>query len=115
MVREDSPDFGSRYSGTPWGILDFAYEAFTLFGGQFHVLQLSAILPSGGPTTGGTRRYPLWALPLSLAATNGIIPLSGIFFSSGYLDVSVPRVPRPPKAAYPAKRGGFPHSETTGS
>ena len=35
---------------------------------------------------------PVWALPISLAATFGI-DLS--FFSSGYLDVSVPRVPSP--------------------
>ena len=34
----------------------------------------------------------VWALPISLAATFGI-DLS--FFSSGYLDVSVPRVPSP--------------------
>ena len=33
----------------------------------------------------------VWALPVSLATTKGIII---IFFSSGYLDVSVPRVCR---------------------
>ncbi len=32
----------------------------------------------------------VWAFPLSLAATRGI---TFVFFSSGYLDVSVPRVP----------------------
>ena len=32
---------------------------------------------------------PVWAFPRSLAATSGI---SVDFFSSGYLDVSVPRV-----------------------
>ena len=32
---------------------------------------------------------PVWAVPLSLAATDGI---TVVFFSSGYLDVSVPRV-----------------------
>ncbi len=35
-------------------------------------------------------RAPVWALPISLAATLGIDVSS---FSSGYLDVSVPRVP----------------------
>ena len=35
-------------------------------------------------------RIPVWALPRSLAATDGI---SVDFLSSGYLDVSVPRVP----------------------
>ena len=34
-------------------------------------------------------RYRLWAIPRSLAATEGI---SVDFFSYGYLDVSVPRV-----------------------
>ena len=34
----------------------------------------------------------VWALPISLAATFGI---DFSFFSSGYLDVSVPRVPSP--------------------
>ena len=34
----------------------------------------------------------VWALPISLAATFGI---DVSFFSSGYLDVSVPRVPSP--------------------
>ena len=32
---------------------------------------------------------PVWASPRSLATTNGI---TIVFFSSGYLDVSVPRV-----------------------
>ena len=53
--------------------------------------------------------------PRSLAATYGI---SVDFFSSGYLDVSVPRV-RPPhlciQCRVPNKLGGFPHSEIPGS
>ena len=58
----------------------------------------------------------VWALPLSLAATYGI---TVVFSSSGYLDVSVRRVP-PVKlwihltvpGFFP---GGFPHSDTRGS
>ena len=38
----------------------------------------------------GVLRTPVWAGPLSLAATRGF---EFSFFSSGYLDVSVPRVP----------------------
>jgi len=53
--------------------------------------------------------------PRSLAATKGI---SVDFFSSGYLDVSVPRV-RPNNLCIqlkvPNKLGGFPHSEILGS
>ncbi len=56
------------------------------------------------------------AAPLSLAATDGI---SVDFFSSGYFDVSVPRVrlPVPMYSAreYPIKSGGFPHSDIPGS
>ena len=39
--------------------------------------------------------YTVWALPLSLATTRGI---TVVFFSCGYLDVSVPRVRLMPKA-----------------
>ena len=58
----------------------------------------------------------VWAIPLSLAATKGI---SFDFSSSGYLDVSVPRV----VFHHPMYSGkdtiplpcGFPHSEISGS
>ena len=46
------------------------------------------LLPFRGPTT--LDQDLVWAPPRSLAATYGIIL---IFFSSGYLDVSVLRVP----------------------
>ena len=58
----------------------------------------------------------VWALPRSLAATEGI---DVSFFSSGYLDVSVPRVPSAylciqytVTEVYSAR---FPHSEICGS
>ena len=61
-------------------------------------------------------RITVWALPLSLAATDGI---DVSFSSSGYLDVSVPRVPFHTlwigvwiPGVCP---GGFPHSEISGS
>ena len=63
-----------------------------------------------------TRYKCLRAGPRSLAATKGI---SVDFFSSGYLDVSVPRVrfPRPMYSVqgYLAYASGFPHSEISGS
>ena len=68
-----------------------------------------------GPTTPGaaTGTAPVWANARSLATTCAIIV---IFSSSGYLDVSVPRV-RPPRQTWcggiaPA---GFPHSDIRGS
>ena len=61
-------------------------------------------------------RIPVWALPRSLAATYGI---DVSFSSSGYLDVSVHRVPFHTlwigvwiPGVCP---GGFPHSEISGS
>ena len=52
-------------------------------------LQLSyrCIMTSSTPVV---RRQPVWPLPSSLATTKGI---EFSFFSSGYLDVSLPRVP----------------------
>ena len=59
---------------------------------------------------------PVWPLPLSLATTRGI---SFDFSSSGYLDVSVPRVPRIYLLIQHMLRDsssrGFPHSEICGS
>ena len=61
-------------------------------------------------------RIPVWALPISLAATLGI---DFSFSSSGYLDVSVPRVPPAWLCIHHAVvedcSAGFPHSEISGS
>ena len=67
---------------------DFGYRAFTFFGRAFDPVLLSSFLPCHGPSTPVLQ--PVWASPLSLAATQGI---TVVFFSSGYLDVSVRRVP----------------------
>ena len=53
----------------------------------------------------------VWAFPRSLAATNGI---TIVFYSSGYLDVSVPRV-RPRQSRVTClQHAGLPHSEICG-
>ena len=61
-------------------------------------------------------RIPVWALPRSLAATDGI---DVSFSSSGYLDVSVPRVPLRTLWIHVrmtvVPTAGFPHSEISGS
>ena len=67
---------------------DFDYRAFTLSRRAFDPVRLSSLLPCHGPST--PVLGPVWAVPLSLAATQGI---TFVFFSSGYLDVSVRRVP----------------------
>ena len=66
-------------------------------------------IPRGARTT-------VWALPISLAATFGI---EFSFSSSGYLDVSVHRVPSLTLCIHvkvpEVFSGGFPHSEIDGS
>ena len=61
-------------------------------------------------------RTPVWALPVSLAATPGI---EFSFFSSGYLDVSVHRVPSVylwiQYTVTEVSSAGFPHSDICGS
>ena len=61
-------------------------------------------------------RIPVWALPVPLAATPGI---DVSFSSSGYLDVSVHRVPLHMLWIHIWIHGvfpcGFPHSDTRGS
>ena len=54
----------------------------------------------------------VWALPCSIATTKGI---TIVFFSSGYLDVSVLRVSFTPESVMIPLQGiGFPHSEIFG-
>ena len=95
--------------------MDFAYGAFTLSGwlSQNHSARLTGSIPRSEPQ--GARTL-VWAPPISLAATLGI---TVVFSSSGYLDVSVHRVPFHTlwigvwmTGVFPA---GFPHSEIGGS
>ena len=94
----------------------FAYGSVTLFGASFHRLPLHLTRRrAAGPTTPGAaaRTAPVWATARSLATTCAIIV---IFSSSGYLDVSVPRV-RPPRFTRCGgiAAAGFPHSDIRGS
>ena len=73
-----------------WCVRAFVYGTVTLCGRPFHVkIPLTThnpILESYNPA----RKIPtVWALPISLAATDGI---DFSFSSSGYLDVSVHQV-----------------------
>ena len=105
----------SSYSGYRSVSLSFAYGAFTLSGRLSQ--SRSARLPESGlRSEPRNARIPVWPLPRSLAATCGI-DIS--FSSSGYLDVSVHRVPFHAlwigawmTGVCPA---GFPHSEIHGS
>ena len=69
--------------------LVFAYRTLTLFGMLSHTFRLtiSDLIPVRTPKV---FLLLVWPPPLSLATTRGI---SVDFFSSGYLDVSVPGFP----------------------
>ena len=105
----------SWYSGSRLVFLDFAYGAFTLSGRLSQNLS-ARIVESIMRSEPRSARTPVWALPLSLAATYGI---TIVFFSSGYLDVSVHRVPLHTLWIGVWIREvfsrGFPHSDICGS
>ena len=105
----------SWYSGSCCVASSFAYGAFTLSGwsSQDHSAEVFQSRLQSEPRCA---RTPVWALSLSLAATQEI---DVSFSSSGYLDVSVPRVPFihlwiqcMMTGVLPA---GFPHSDIRGS
>ena len=105
----------SMYSGSRLVSSSFTYGAFTLSGwlSQNHSATLGKSIPRSEPRGA---RTPVWALPVSLAATPGI---DVSFSSSGYLDVSVHRVPfRTLWIGVRMTEGssaGFPHSDISGS
>ena len=98
----------------------FGYGAFTLSGRLSQNLSPSFSARFCSPLPRNARA-PVWALSLSLAATQEIDmdfrPFS--FSSSGYLDVSVPRVPLRtlwiPVRMTELSSAGFPHSDICGS
>ena len=103
------------YSGYRSAGFPFAYGAFTLFGwlSQNHSARIIESIMQSEPH--GARTM-VWALPRSLAAT---LEIDFSFSSSGYLDVSVHRVPFHTlwigvwmTGVCPA---GFPHSDISGS
>ena len=114
-ARSDKVSRVSSYSGYRSVSSSFAYGAFTLSG------RLSQSRSAGLPESGlrsepRNARIPVWPLPRSLAATCGI---DVSFSSSGYLDVSVHRVPLHTLWIgvwmIRVLRTGFPHSDICGS
>ena len=105
----------STYSGYRHVNSSFAYGAFTLSGrlSQNRSAKLVESIPRSEPQHARTL---VWALPVSLAATPGI---DVSFSSSGYLDVSVHRVPLLTLCIgvriLEVCSSGFPHSEISGS
>ena len=105
----------SSYSGYRSVSLSFAYGAFTL-SGRLSQSRSAGLSESGPRSEPRNARIPVWPLPRSLAATCGI---DVSFSSSGYLDVSVHRVPLHTLWIgvwmIRVLRTGFPHSDICGS
>ena len=105
----------STYSGSRLVNFPFAYGAFTL-SGRLSQNRSARIVESITRSEPRDALIPVWALSISLAAT---LEIDVSFSSSGYLDVSVRRVPpaclwiqHTVAGVLPA---GFPHSDTCGS
>ena len=105
----------SWYSGSRHVNLSFAYGAFTL-SGRLSQNRSAKFVESIMRSEPRNARIPVWALPISLAATFGI---DVSFSSSGYLDVSVHRVPGVwlciHHTSLEVHSSRFPHSEISGS
>ena len=105
----------STYSGSRLATSAFVYGTFTLCGciSQKHSTSSHGSIVRSEPRSA---RTPVWALPVSLAATSGI---DVSFSSSGYLDVSVHPVPLHTLWIgvwiHEVCSCGFPHSEISGS
>ncbi len=69
--------------------LIFGYEGITLYAAASQLLPLISAVPCLGPTTPSQKPGMVWAIPRSLATTEGV---SFDFLSCRYLDVSVPCV-----------------------
>ena len=105
----------SWYSGSCQPLFNFAYGIFTL---SDQISQNCSAIDSStlcSPQPRGARTT-VWALSISLAAT---LEIEVSFFSSGYLDVSVPRVPSGKLciglSVLKGYLSGFPHSDIHGS
>ena len=105
----------SMYSGYRSAGFPFAYGAFTLSGrlSQNLSARINESIMRSEPRNA---RIPVWPLSISLAAT---LEIDVSFSSSGYLDVSVHRVPfltlwiRVKMTE--GCSAGFPHSDISGS
>ena len=105
----------SMYSGSRLVNFPFAYGAFTLSGRLSQNLS-ARIVESIMRSEPRNARISVWPLSISLAAT---LEIDVSFSSSGYLDVSVHRVPLHTLWIgvwiLEVCSSGFPHSDTSGS
>ena len=105
----------SMYSGSCHVRSPFTYGALTLYGRSFQdrSVRLAESIMQSEPRSA---RTPVWPLSISLAAT---LEIDFSFSSSGYLDVSVHRVPSVylwiQYTVHEVCSCGFPHSDIHGS
>ena len=115
-ARSDKVSRVSSYSGSCRVSSGFGYGALTLSGRLFQS-RSPAVTESLMQSEPRDARITVWALSISLAATLEIDKFS--FSSSGYLDVSVPRVPHVQLCIHctltEVSSAGFPHSDISGS
>ena len=105
----------SWYSGYRHANRPFTYGAFTLSGRPSQAVLLSLLDQFRGPNPGvHTLRFGLFRFRSPLLPESHVV-----FSSSGYLDVSVRRVPLPAlwigAGMHEGFSCGFPHSDTSGS
>ena len=114
-ARSDKVSRVSSYSGYRLVIFPFVYEAFTLFG-LLSQNSSTRIVQSIMRSEPQSARTLVWPLSISLAAT---LEIDVSFSSSGYLDVSVHRVPFLTLWIHVRIHAvcacGFPHSDIYGS
>ena len=86
LVSRATQDTGRLRQGFVYGIITLCDPTFQM------VPLLCQLAMSRSYNPGPAETGPVWAVPVSLAATSGI---TIVFFSYGYLDVSVPHVRLP--------------------
>ena len=102
-----------HYSGYCYQITTYLYEDFTLYGLPFQVpIPFYSNIAVLQPQINALLHLLVWAIPRSLATTYGI---TFVFFSYGYLDVSVPTFASLLKGMIYLQYTGLPHSEIHGS
>ena len=107
LVSRATQDTGRLRQGFVYGIITLCDPTFQM------VPLLCQLAMSRSYNPGPAETGPVWAVPVSLAATSGI---TIVFFSYGYLDVSVPHVRLPLFSGMTrSSRAGLPHSDTRGS
>ena len=96
-----------------WFAFVFAYRTITLFGRLSHTFLLTSLTVVSGPSTPHSVLCGLGSSPFARHYSGNS------FFSSGYLDVSVPQVPSSylcvQYEVMEVRSIGFPHSDIPGS